>query len=308
MRVLLTGACGFIGMHVAMALLDRGDEVLGVDNLNDYYDVDLKRARLEELRKYDSFEWQRRMAGNVGSEIVGCTGTGVYGCDAVIHLAALAGVRASTERPLDYLENNVAEWVRLLEAVRLHCPEIPVVWASSSSVKTVASIYGATKAACESMAEAYASLHGLRLTGLRYHTVYGPWGRPDMALWKFTRQALAGEPIEIYNHGVMERDFTYIDDVVQATIAALDRPGEPGSSRVYSIGSGRTVPISRLVNILAYAVGKSIEVQMAPMQLGDVASSLADLTDARRDLGYAPAWSVEEGVPRFVDWYRGYHG
>lgn len=294
MTVLVTGAAGFIGSHVCHALLDRGESVVAVDEMNDYYPVSLKYARRDRLEERPGLTFHRETVADVPDDL--------YGCGRVIHLAAWAGVRASTRDPIRYGEANIMGTLRLLDlAAKAGLPSL--TYASSSSVKRIASVYGATKRACEDLAEAFAAIHGMGITGLRYHTVYGPWGRPDMAMWKFARAAVQGDPIDLYNGGDMTRDFSYVADVVQATLAANDNPAPAGVARAIDIGSGQERRLTDMVALVEKAVGRPVKRNLLPMQTGDVESSLSDLRAARELLGYEPTWSLERGIPEFVAWY-----
>lgn len=324
MAVLLTGVAGFIGFHVAQALLQRGDQVIGLDNLNTYYDVKLKQDRLQQLQTRNSFRFLKvdlAQPEAVSEALQDLRFSGI------IHLAAQAGVRYSLDHPMAYVNSNLVGHLTMLELAR-HCDDCGhMVYASSSSVyggntelpfsegdrvDNPVSLYAATKKADELMSHAYAHTHGVVQTGLRFFTVYGPWGRPDMALWLFTKAILAGEPIRVFNHGDMKRDFTYIDDIVNGVLRAYDNPpaaAEAGPPhRVYNIGNNRSEPLLKLIEVLEDALGKKAERRLEPMQVGDVKETYADLTAIRRDLGYEPTTPIEVGVPRFVDWYRGYHG
>lgn len=331
MRVLITGAAGFIGFTLAKALLARGDVVIGVDNLNDYYQVTLKRDRLAALAAsggnrftFHALDFSDMAALNAaleGQEI-----------DRIAHLGAQAGVRYSIENPQAYVQSNLAGHVNLLELARHRAVE-HMVYASSSSVyggntklpfavedrtDHPVSLYAATKRADELMSETYAHLFRLPLTGLRFFTVYGPWGRPDMMMWNFTRRILAGEPIPVFNHGDMYRDFTYIDDIVAGVIACLDNapadddaPKAGGSVRphaLYNIGNNQCEPLMKVIALLEASCGKQAHMEMLPMQPGDVHKTYADISAIQRDLGYAPSTSIDVGIPAFVDWYRAYHG
>ena len=333
MKVLVTGAAGFIGSAVSQRLLDRGDEVVGLDVMNDYYDVSLKEARLARIQDKPGFTFVKtdladrpEMAALFEAE----------GFDGVINLAAQAGVRYSIENPNAYVDSNVVGFVNLLEGCRYNGVK-HFVYASSSSVYGAntempfsvhhnvdhpLSLYAATKKSNELMAHTYSHLYGFSTTGLRFFTVYGPWGRPDMALFLFTKNILAGEPINVFNHGKHRRDFTYIDDIVEGVIRVLDTPAQsnpdwngaspdPGTSkapwRVYNIGNNEPVELMRYIEVLEDCLGKKAEMNMLPLQPGDVPDTYADVDDLVRDMGYKPKMTVEEGVRRFVEWYRGYY-
>lgn len=334
MKVLVTGAAGFIGYHVARRLLERGDTVVGLDNLNDYYDVGLKEARLARLREFPAFAFVRAdLADREAVERVFAT----HGFDAVVNLAAQAGVRYAAENPHVYVSSNVTGFLHVLEGCRHHKVG-HLVFASTSSVygantdmpfsehrpaEHPITLYAATKKANESMAHSYAHLFGVACTGLRFFTVYGPWGRPDMALFLFTRAILAGEPLKVYNHGKHKRSFTYIDDIVDGIVLALDNSPagdadwrgdqpDPATSaapfRLFNIGGQDSVGLLRYIDVLEKALDRKAELELLPMQAGDVPESHADTTAIETALGYRPKVSIEQGVPRFVDWYREYHG
>ena len=321
MTILLTGVAGFIGFHVAKALLARGDRVLGVDNLNDYYDVSLKEARVARLRASPNFDFARLDV----ADREGVLGLVERHRDlrGVIHLAAQAGVRYSLENPFAYIEANVMGTLVMLEAARRIDRLTAITYASSSSVYGAnrkqpfgvedrvdwpVSLYAATKRSCELVAYTYSHLYGLPATGLRFFTVYGPWGQPDMAAYLFTRAILAGEPIKVFNEGRMARDFTYIDDIVAGTIAAYDRP--PAGQvphRVYNLGNHRPEKLLDFIAVLERALGRTATKVLLPLQPGDVPESFADIEDSRRDLGFEPKTTIEEGLARFVEWYKWYH-
>jgi UDP-glucuronate 4-epimerase len=328
MTILITGAAGFIGYHVARTLTARGESVVGIDNLNDYYDPQLKADRLAQLDSAHFRFIRTDFADHAALEAA----LADIAFDRIVHLGAQAGVRYSIDNPRAYVTANLAGHLNLLELAR-HRRTRHMVYASSSSVyggnKTLPfrvedrvdhpiSLYAATKKADELMSETYAHLYRAPLTGLRFFTVYGPWGRPDMAMWIFTRKILAGQPIEVFNHGRMRRDFTYVDDIVAGVIAALDNPppddgapkagGSLSPHRIYNLGNNRSEDLMRLISLLEQACGRPAERVMLPMQPGDVAETYANITDAVRDLGYSPATAIDAGVPRFVDWYRRYHG
>ena len=334
MRVLITGAAGFIGSTLAHRLLDRGDEVLGYDNLNDYYDVRLKQARLDRLTPRAGFSFVK--ASLEDREALD-TAFDAFKPQRVVNLAAQAGVRYSLENPRAYIDANIVGFLNVLEACR-HKGVEHLVYASSSSVygsnrklpfavedsvDHPVSLYAASKKANELMAHTYSHLFRLPTTGLRFFTVYGPWGRPDMALFLFTKKILAGEPIDVFNFGKHTRDFTYIDDIVEGVIRTLDRvPGPdagfdplaptPATSaapyRVYNIGNHTPVQLSRYIELIEEATGKTAIKNLLPLQPGDVPDTEAEVSALMRDTGYAPETPVEVGVKRFVEWYRGHYG
>ncbi|MEM7407522.1 MAG: NAD-dependent epimerase [Pseudomonadota bacterium] len=323
MKVLVTGAAGFIGSNVCGQLLERGDQVLGVDNLNDYYDVRLKEARLARLERHETFSFTRLdVADGSGiADIFAMTRP-----DRVVHLAAQAGVRYSIENPVAYAESNLLGFTHMLEACR-HNDVSHLVYASSSSVygsNTLypfseehnvdhpVSFYAASKKANELMAHSYSHLYQMPTTGLRYFTVYGPWGRPDMALFKFTKNILAGIPIDVYNNGNHRRDFTFVDDIVEGTIRVLDRPpaavqGE-APWRVYNIGNNDSVELGVFIATLENHLGKEAKKNYLPLQAGDVPDTAADVSRLERDVGYRPRVKIDEGIARFVEWYKDYYG
>lgn len=333
MKVLVTGAAGFIGMHVARQLLARGDEVVGLDNLNDYYDVSLKMARLSRLEGQPGFSFIKAdVADRAAMERVFAN----EGIDTVVHLAAQAGVRYSIENPHAYVDSNLVGFMNILEGCRHHAVK-HLVYASSSSVYGAntatpfsvhdnvdhpLSLYAASKKANELMAHTYANLYGLPVTGLRFFTVYGPWGRPDMALFLFTRNILAGKPIDVFNYGNHRRDFTYVDDICEGVIRVLDNPAprnedwdgakpDPGTSfapyRLYNIGNSQPVELMRYIEVLEQRLGREAQKNLLPLQPGDVPDTYADVEDLSRDVGYRPSTPVEEGIARFVDWYLDYY-
>lgn len=333
MRVLVTGAAGFIGSHVAQHLLARGDEVVGLDNLNDYYSVQLKRDRLARLQPLAGFQFaQQELADRTGMSELFADGK----FDGVVHLAAQAGVRYSLTNPHAYVDSNLVGFMNVLEGCR-HSQVGHLVYASSSSVYGAnttmpfsvhhnvdhpVSLYAASKKANELMAHSYSHLYGLPTTGLRFFTVYGPWGRPDMALFLFTEAILDGRPIDVFNEGRMQRDFTYIDDIVRGVVGTLDRPATPnpqwsgaspdsGTSaapyRLYNIGNNQPVELLRLIEVLEERLGCKAQKNLLPMQPGDVPATYADVDDLVQDIGFEPGTPIEEGVRRFVDWYREYH-
>lgn len=323
MGILVTGAAGFIGFHVAQALLARGDQVVGLDNLNDYYDVALKQARLDVLSKNPNFTFVKADLAALGGLAPVLDPFGPF--HRVIHLAAQAGVRYSLENPFAYLNSNLHGHLAVLEYCRATADFSHLVYASSSSVygdntdlpfsvedrvdKPV-SLYAATKRGCELLSHSYGHLYDIPQTGLRYFTVYGPWGRPDMALFIFTKAIIAGEPIQVFNNGEMARDFTFIDDVVQGTISAFDTPppiGDGPPVRVYNIGNHKSEPLMKMIDVLEQAIGRKAEIHFAHMQPGDVAETYADIAAAQKDLGFSPSTPITEGIPKFVDWFRQYH-
>ncbi|MCA9049817.1 MAG: NAD-dependent epimerase [Planctomycetaceae bacterium] len=330
-RILVTGAAGFIGFHTASRLLDRGDTVVGLDNLNDYYQVRLKQDRLAQLQGRDGFGFVQ--AGLEDRDAV----NGVFAgnaFDSVIHLAAQAGVRYSLTNPHAYVDSNLVGFVNILEACRHHGTQ-HLTYASSSSVYGAnrnkpfrvtdrvdhpVSLYAATKKANELMAHTYSHLFGLPTTGLRFFTVYGPWGRPDMALWLFTQAIYSGRPIDVFNHGRMRRDFTYIDDIVEGVIrvndnipqslsesAVQDDSATAAPYRVYNIGNNQPVELMRMIEVLEQCIGRTAEKRMLEMQPGDVPETFADIDALQRDVGFRPDTPIETGISRFVDWYRRYH-
>jgi UDP-glucuronate 4-epimerase len=334
MKLLLTGAAGFIGFTTAQILLARGDEVVGLDNLNDYYDVTLKQARLAVLQKFPNFKFVKMdVADREG--IAGLFKQEKF--QRVIHLAAQAGVRYSIQNPLAYIDSNVVGFANILEGCRHNNLE-HLVYASTSSVYGAntkmpfsvhqnvdhpLSFYAATKKANELMAHTYAHLYNLPVTGLRFFTVYGPWGRPDMALFLFTKNILAGKPIDVFNYGNHRRDFTYVDDIAQGVVRAMDRPAQPNADwnsdapdpatskapyRLYNIGNNSPVELMKYIECIETNLGKKAIKNLLPLQAGDVPDTSADVTDLVQDVGYKPATPVEEGVRRFIEWYVGYYG
>ncbi|MBN43537.1 MAG: protein CapI [Alphaproteobacteria bacterium] len=324
MTVLLTGAAGFIGMHVSLALLNRGERVVGIDNLNDYYDVSLKEARLAHLTSHEDFSFVRGDIADLST--VMAAGRGV---DRIVHLAAQAGVRYSLENPGAYIQANIVGHMNVLEVARSLGKELrQMVYASSSSVygantklpfsvedqvdKPV-SLYAATKKSDELMSNAYAVTYGIPLTGLRFFTVYGPWGRPDMSAYIFTRKIVAGEPIPVFNHGDMQRDFTYVDDIVAGVLAVLDLPSKTDDKgkpihRVYNLGNNQSEPLMRFIGLIEDALGTEAQIDFQPMQPGDVQVTYADIAASQRDFGFEPKTPIDVGIPKFVRWYREYHG
>ncbi len=331
MKVLVTGIAGFIGYSLAIRLLARGDIVIGVDCVNDYYSVALKEARLAALREAggNRFTFHRQDFADYPGLTKALEGTEF---DRIVHLGAQAGVRYSIDNPHAYVSANLVGHLNLLEVAR-HRGVAHMVYASSSSVyggntklpfsvddrvDHPLSLYAATKKADELMSETYAHLYRLPLTGLRFFTVYGPWGRPDMMMWLFTRKIMAGEPIPVFNHGDMYRDFTYIDDIISGVVASLDNPppddgavkagGSIKPHRLYNIGNHKSEHLMKVVEILEAECGRKAELELLPMQPGDARQSFADIDAIASDLGYAPTTSIEVGVPNFVRWYKEYHG
>lgn len=323
MHILLTGAAGFIGMHTAQRLLARGDTVLGIDNLNDYYAVALKRARLEPLQKHPGFAFEQV---DVSDREAMARLFATHRFDAVVHLAAQAGVRYSITHPTAYLDSNLTGFGHILEGCRAQKLS-HLVYASSSSVyggntkmpfeesdavDHPVSLYAATKKANELMAHTYSHLYGLPTTGLRFFTVYGPWGRPDMAYFSFTRAVLEGRPIQVFNHGQMKRDFTYIDDIVEGVLRVLDKPATPENAggppyRIFNIGNHDPVPLMDFIGCIEQALGREATKEFLPMQDGDVPATYASTEALHRWVGFAPSTPLKEGIERFVRWYREYH-
>ncbi|MEC7520541.1 MAG: NAD-dependent epimerase [Myxococcota bacterium] len=333
-RYLVTGAAGFIGFHLSRRLLARGDEVVGLDNLNPYYSVALKRDRLRLLQEEARFSFaELDLADREAVTEVFANG----GFDVVVNLAAQAGVRYSLTNPHAYVDSNIVGFLNVLEGCRHHGVK-HLVYASSSSVYGAntrmpfstehnvdhpVSLYAASKKANELMAHTYSHLYGLPTTGLRFFTVYGPWGRPDMALFLFTKAILAGEPIDVFNRGEMKRDFTYIDDIVEGVMRVADRTPEPDPEwdaaaptpasgaapyRLYNIGNNAPVPLMDMIGTLERCLGRTAEKRLLPMQPGDVPATYADVSDLERDVGFRPQTPLADGIARFVDWYREYYG
>lgn len=331
-KILVTGAAGFIGSHTSARLLARGDEVVGLDNINDYYDPTLKEARLARLQEQPGFRFVRMELGDrSGLETLFRDER----FDKVIHLAAQAGVRYSLTNPHTYIDSNLVGFLHILEGCRHHGVQ-HLTYASSSSVYGAntampfsvhqnvdhpVSLYAATKKANELMAHTYSHLYGLPTTGLRFFTVYGPWGRPDMALFLFTKAILEGKPIDVFNHGKMRRDFTYIDDIVEGVIRTSDHTAQPNPAwnsdhpdpatskapyRIYNIGNNNPVELMHLIETLEKALGRTAEKRMLPLQMGDVPATYADVEALVQDVGFAPQTPIETGVQRFVEWYRTY--
>ena len=329
MAIIVTGAAGFIGYHLSERLLARGEQVIGVDNVNDYYSVELKRRRLAELSRHDGFDLVEVDFADNQALLRALDGRDF---DRIVHLGAQAGVRYSIENPHAYVHSNLVGHLNILELAR-HRRSSHMVYASSSSVyggndilpfrvedrvDHPLSLYAATKKADELISETYAHLYRLPLTGLRFFTVYGPWGRPDMAMWLFAKAIFAGEAINVFGEGDMRRDFTYVDDIVSGVVACLDNPppddgsekagGSRSPHRLYNIGNHRSEELGRMIELLEEACGRKAERRLLPMQPGDVRDTYADISAIERDLGYAPTTRIDEGIPRFVEWYKAYHG
>lgn len=332
-KILVTGAAGFIGFHLSTRLLARGDQVVGLDNLNDYYDVGLKQARLAQLEQLPGFSFIK-LGLEAREQLHGLFESEKF--DTVINLAAQAGVRYSLTNPYAYIDSNINGFINILEGCRHHGVK-HLVYASSSSVYGAntampfsvhhnvdhpVSLYAATKKANELMAHTYSSLYGIPTTGLRFFTVYGPWGRPDMALFLFTKAILEGKTIDVFNHGKMKRDFTYIDDIVEGLIRVTDkvpvanpdwsgdRP-DPGTSyapyRIYNIGNNSPVELMQFIETLERCIGKTAQKNLLPLQAGDVPATYADVDDLIKDVGFRPATPIEDGIRNFVVWYRGFY-
>ena len=334
MKILVTGTAGFIGSHLAQRLLERGDEVVGIDNLNDYYDVTLKQARLARFSDHPRYT---HITADLADRAAIDAAFATHKPQRVVNLAAQAGVRYAAQNPHVYVSSNVTGFLHVLEGCRHHSVE-HLVFASTSSVYGAdtampfsehqgtdhpLTLYAASKKANEAMAHSYAHLYGIPCTGLRFFTVYGPWGRPDMALFLFTRAILAGEPIKVFNHGKHKRSFTYVDDIVEGVIRALDRPPgtdpawngdapDPASSgvapyRIYNIGNEQPVELLRYIEVLEQCLGRKAQMELLPLQAGDVPDTEADVSDLIAATGYRPQVSVEQGVANFVNWYRSYY-
>ena len=332
-KILITGAAGFIGFHLSRRLLDEGVQVVGIDNLNDYYDVSLKESRLSQLQGREHFKFAKISLEDKES-MLSLFGTEKFDC--AVNLAAQAGVRYSLVNPYSYIDSNMYGFLNILEGCR-HNNVKHLVFASSSSVYGAntrmpfsvhqnvdhpVSLYAATKKANELMAHTYASLYKIPCTGLRFFTVYGPWGRPDMALFLFTKAILEGRPIDVFNYGKMQRDFTYIDDIVEGVVRVIRRiPGPdprwsgdaPDSAtsyapyRLYNIGNNNPVELMRYIEVLEECLGRKAEKNLLPIQAGDVPATYADVDDLMEDVGFKPATSIEEGIRKFVEWYRAYY-
>ncbi len=325
MKVIVTGVAGFIGSHVAKALLARGDTVIGIDNLNAYYDPKLKRDRLAWLTPNAAFSF---IEADVADRDAMLALAGSHpDVEGIVHLAAQAGVRHSLVDPYAYVDSNVMGQVVMFELAKRLTAFRNLIYASSSSVygrnkvqpfdtgqkvQKPASIYAATKLACEHLAEAYSWSFGVPSIGLRFFTVYGPWGRPDMAAYLFASAIVKGEPIKVFNHGDMKRDFTYVDDIVSGVIAALDRPpaAQAGESRhrIYNLGGNRTERLMDYIGLIERELGRTAEKIMLPLQISDVPETSADISESARDLGFDPKTPISEGIPRFIAWYKSYHG
>lgn len=333
MKILVTGCAGFIGMHTCLRILMRGDEVVGIDNLNDYYDVLLKKGRLEQLKEYQKFSFFRLdITDHEGVSALFAK----YNFQRVIHLAAQPGVRYSLQNPHAYIQSNVVGFTNILEGCRHHKID-HLVFASSSSVyganTTVpfsvhhnvdhpVSLYAATKKAGELIAHSYSHLYGIPSTGLRFFTVYGPWGRPDMAPWLFTKAILEGKPIDVFNFGKMQRDFTYVDDIVEGIVRVLDKPATPNSNfnkadpdpsssyspyRIYNIGNHNPIELIDFIDNIESALGKKAIKNLLPMQAGDVVTTFADTSELRDEFAFMPSTELKNGVKSFIDWYTKYH-
>jgi UDP-glucuronate 4-epimerase len=333
MKILITGVAGFIGMHTALKLIERGDDVIGLDNLNDYYDLRLKEARLQQLKHWSRF---RFIKADVADTVAVMRIFAAEQPERVIHLAAQAGVRYSLTNPHAYIQSNLVGFGNILEACRHHKVQ-HLVYASSSSVyggntkvpfavsdavNHPVSLYAATKKANELMAHSYSHLYGLPTTGLRYFTVYGPWGRPDMAPWLFTSAILQGKSIDVFNHGKMQRDFTYVDDIAEGTVRVMDHiaqsdpefdPAKPTDGRsmapyrVYNIGNNNPVELLTFIRIIEDLLGKTVQKNFLPMQKGDVVATYADINALKLDVGFKPGMPLKVGIAKWVDWYRDYN-
>ena len=320
MTILVTGAAGFIGMHVAQALLMRGEEVIGVDNINSYYDVSLKEARIALLKTYNNFKFKKIDIADQEA-LFSLKG----GITRIVHLAAQAGVRYSITNPESYVSSNLIGHLNVIEfARRIENKLSNMVYASSSSVygnntklpfsvddrtEKPISFYAATKLADELMSYAYSHTYGFPQIGLRLFTVYGPWGRPDMSAYIFTSKILSGKKIPVYKHGDMQRDFTYIDDVVDGILSALDKPPKNNipHHQIYNLGNNKAESLMRYIGVIEKALGKEAIIDFQPLQTGDVQSTFADIKSSQRDLGYYPSTTIDEGIPRFIRWYFEYH-
>jgi len=333
MHVLVTGAAGFIGAALAERRLGHGDSVTGVDNLSDYYDTNLKTKRLDRLRRYPSFSFVKM---DIADRAAMRDLFSREHFDSVVNLAAQAGVRYSVENPYAYIDANLVGFCNILEGARrsnvghllfassssVYGANTKLPFSESDNVDHPISLYAATKKADELMAHSYAHLYRLPCTGLRFFTVYGPWGRPDMAMFKFTKNIIEDRPIQVFNNGNMVRDFTYIDDIIEGVARVIDRPAQPDPSwdgaapdparsnapyRIYNIGNSRPIQLMRYIEVLEQCVGKKARIEVLPMQAGDVQATMADVTELESAVGYRPSTPVEVGVPRFVEWYKAYY-
>ncbi|MCF8474226.1 MAG: GDP-mannose 4,6-dehydratase [Emcibacter sp.] len=329
MAIVVTGAAGFIGFNVSRLLLERGEEVIGIDNLNDYYDVNLKKARLAEIEHHSSFTFLKLDFSDFNALK---SALDKHNIKKIIHLGAQAGVRYSLTNPFVYIQSNLVGHLNIMEYCRHLDGFEHLVYASSSSVyggnknmpfsvddrvDNPVSLYAATKKADELMSQSYSHLYRMPQTGLRFFTVYGPWGRPDMAMWIFTQKILAGEPIPVFNYGDMLRDFTYIDDIIDGIVRCLDNPpkdngtmhtiGSNAPHRVYNIGNNNTEKLLDMIKVLEDALGQKAEMNLLPIQPGDVKETAADITAIQNDLGFEPKTKIQEGIPKFIHWYKQYH-
>jgi UDP-glucuronate 4-epimerase len=314
MKILITGAAGFIGFHLSQALLSRGDDVVGFDNMNAYYDPTLKEARLAILQKHPHFSFTK---GDIMDRAA--LATVMKGCDRVVHLAALAGVRYAYDHPEEYVDTNIKGFFNVIDEVRLQNID-GLIYASTSSVyggndtfpssekdmvDNQVSLYGMNKKANENMAHVYHALYGTKVTGLRFFTVYGPYGRPDMALFLFTQKLINGEKLPVFNEGKMQRDFTYVDDIVSGIVASIDKNYD---EEIFNLGCGKTEELMDYIRMLEESVGKKAEFEFLPMQKGDALKSAADISKAQKMLGYEPKTQIKDGIPAFVAWYKNYYG
>lgn len=320
MTFVVTGAAGFVGYHLSRALLERGAQVLGVDNFDPYYSLDLKRARVAELGKHSGF---RMLEADIGrAQTVAAIQQAAGQIEGIANIAANPGVRASDDRPFDFLASNIGGELCALELARHAGHRVPLVYASTSAVYGASeekpfspkdradrpkSLYGATKRAAELISISYAARFGIGATALRFFTVYGPWGRPDMATWKFTQALFEGQKIELYNYGQMSRGFTYIDDTVQAVLLALDKPAGEGEHRVLNVGSATAEPLERYLTVLERAVGRQAQVERVAAHPAEMIDTVADISETERVLGWRPSTAIDVGLPKFVEWYRAYH-
>jgi UDP-glucuronate 4-epimerase len=320
MTIVVTGAAGFVGFHLARALLNRGETVLGVDNFDPYYSVELKRARIAELTKDTGL---RLIEADIGRpETVKLIQEAAGDITGIANMAANPGVRASDDRPFDFLASNIGGELCALELARHAGRQVPLVYASTSAVYGASeempfspkdradrpkSLYGATKRAAELISISYASRFGIGSTALRFFTVYGPWGRPDMATWKFTQALFEGQKIELYNYGRMTRGFTYVEDTVQAVILALEKPAKPGEHRVLNVGSSGAETLERYLSVLERAVGRQAQIERVEAHPAEMFDTVADIAETERVLGWRPSTTIDVGLPKFVDWYRAFH-